>query len=295
MHIVHVALAGARLEGRVAKLDAAGGHFGVERIAEDPAFAGALAAIAQVLPVGRQLDGERLRHVDPAGFAVELPEGDHAAVVGLVVLDGAIAEAERHGVLATLDDVVGVGRHERAAVVADGDRVLDDLLHFKVAQVDDRHAGVGLVVDEQEVTVIVTVGLAEGRMMGVGPGERLAVDGLTTLSQNFLRAQLAIAEALPRLRGEDGDLLQDAHRRQTNDVHLARLAAGGELIVLVVLAAGGVGLDRGGDVGRGQATLLGDGVDVFRRAGYLRLRVLLGLVLAGDGQDSHQRQKQEHR
>ena len=80
------------------------------------------------------------------------------------------------------DNVVGVGRHERAAVVTESGGVLDDLLDFEVAQVDDGHAGVGLVVDEQKVTIVVTVGLAQRRVMGVGPGERLTIDGLTTLS-----------------------------------------------------------------------------------------------------------------
>jgi hypothetical protein len=55
------------------------------------------------------------------------------------------------------------GRDEGRAVVADQVGVFDDLLGFKVAQVDDGDAGAGLVVDEEELAVIVAgVSLSAG-------------------------------------------------------------------------------------------------------------------------------------
>jgi hypothetical protein len=92
-----------------------------------------------------------LRLVDAALGAVELPHRHHAAVGLLVLLDRRVAIAQHRRVLAALDDVVRVGRDERSAVVADRQRVLDDLLGLPVAQVDHADAGVGLVADEQEL------------------------------------------------------------------------------------------------------------------------------------------------
>ena len=58
MQVVHIPLRGAGLKCRVAVFHAAGSHFRIERIAEDPAFANQLAGVAEILPIRRQLDGK---------------------------------------------------------------------------------------------------------------------------------------------------------------------------------------------------------------------------------------------
>src|SRR5690606_35111625 len=128
-------------------------------------FRSQLAAVAQVLPVGWQLDGEGLVIGDTTRGAVKLPEGNHPAIIGLVVIDGAVFEAERHAILAAFNDPISVGGDKCTAVVAEGDGVFDDLLDFKVAQVDDSYAGVGLVIDEQELSIVFAVCLAQSGMM----------------------------------------------------------------------------------------------------------------------------------
>ncbi len=77
MQVVHITLADAGLEVGLAFHITASGQFGVERVAEAPAFADQLAGITQVLPVRWNLDAEGLRRIDTALFAIELPQRDH--------------------------------------------------------------------------------------------------------------------------------------------------------------------------------------------------------------------------
>ena len=268
VQVVGVVLGRAGLERWVALLYAAGGQFGIERVAEEPALAHALAGVAQVLPIGRQLDLERLRHVHAALDPVELPEGDQAAILRIVLLEPGVLPADRRGVLRAFDHVFGVGRDERAAVVVDGIRVLDQLLGLEVAQIDHRQAGVGLVVDEHELAVVLALRLRDVGVVRVAPLQLAAVGHVAAL-QDFV-GRTAETVALPRLGGEHGQHFQDAHRRHADDQHLPGLAAGREHDVRVGLAGRHVGLDGGVHVIRRQAAL-----------GDHRRRV--GRHLAGDG------------
>src|SRR5690606_14339290 len=85
--------------------------------------------------------------------------------------------------------------------------ILDDLLRLPVAQVDDGHAGVRLVGDEEPLPVVLTVGAAETWVMRIAPLHRLPVDGARA---HDLVAH-AEAPSLPRLGRVDADGAQDAH------------------------------------------------------------------------------------
>ena len=47
------------------------------------------------------------------------------------------------------------------------DRVDDDLFGFEIAQVDHGEAGIGLVVDEQELAVVLALGFGDRRVVRV--------------------------------------------------------------------------------------------------------------------------------
>ena len=72
-----------------------------------------------------------------------------------------------------------------------------------------------LVVDEEELAVVVAVGLATGRVVGVGPGDRRCRP-LSPLGEHRFGV-VAEAVALPRLGREDADDLEHAHRRHADD------------------------------------------------------------------------------
>ncbi len=222
----------ARFEGGLLVLDATGRLLGIDRVHEEVAVACELARVGEVLPVGGELDGKRLGGVDASAVAVELPEGHRALVFLFVLTDGRVVAAPRNGVLAALDDVLGVGCDECAAVVAERERVLDDLLGFPVAQIDDTDASVDLVVDEEPLPVIVPVGFREGRVVGVAPEVGLA------LGEAGFEDFVADAEtpALPGLGGEDGDGAEQAHAGETDRKDLSGVPAGGEHDILVLVA-----------------------------------------------------------
>ena len=200
-----------------------------------------------------------------------------AAVLLGVVVERGVAAAQRRGVLAALDDPLGVGRDEGSAVVHVGDRVLDDLLGLEVLQVDHGDARMGLVVDEDELAVVVAGRLRERRVVGVRPVDWL-VGSRVAGGQDVLGADRADAPALPRLGREDADDLEQAHRRQADHEHLPAVAARAEHHVLVVRATGHVGLQRGRHVVGRQAAR---GGDLARRAGHADRRG--GLLLLAFG------------
>ena len=68
-------------------------------------------------------------------------------------------------------------------------------------------ATIRLVVDEQELAVVLAFGLGDGRVVGITPGDRLAVDH--ALVQHGL-GLFVEAVALPGFGGEDTDILEDA-------------------------------------------------------------------------------------
>jgi hypothetical protein len=121
-------------------------------------------------------------------------------------------------------------------VVADDVGVLDDLLGAEVAQVDHGHARVGLVVDEDPLAVVVAVGLAQRRVMGVAHANLDAID--VAGIQDLLGGDIADAVALPGFGREDGDILEDAHGGHADHDQVARVAARGEEIVLIPLPLG---------------------------------------------------------
>jgi hypothetical protein len=97
-----------------------------------------------------------------------------------------------------------------------------DLLGLHVPQVDDGDAGVRLVVDEQVLAVVVGVGLRQGRMMGVAPGEVAAFHA--TLGQHLVGLLGPGAPALPGLGREHTDHLQESHGGDPDDLDLPGLA-----------------------------------------------------------------------
>ena len=50
-------------------------------------------------------------------------------------------------------------------MVVEGNGIFDDLFGFKIAQINSSQAGVGLVVDEQPITIIVTGRLTQRWVM----------------------------------------------------------------------------------------------------------------------------------
>ena len=104
-------------------------------------------------------------------------------------------------------------------------------------------------------------------MVGVAEGDVLAAD--PALSQYRL-GLIVEAVALPGLRGEYRDVLEDTHRRDAVDHQVAALTAGTEHDELVPAAGGGIGLGRGQDVLLGQATAGHDLIQILDRPGATR-------------------------
>ena len=266
-HMQEVAVLGgaAGFEGRAAALDATHVTLGAERVHEGPAIGRPLTEIGQILAIGRQFEGEGVLGLDPALVAVELPEGDAAAILLVELLQRSELAAQRGRILRRFGDVIGVRADESAAMLGGEDRVLDDLLGLEVAQVDHRDAGRILVIDEQPLTIGLAIGLGQGRVMGIAPqhGFRLALD-----HGAFLQDALGLvveAVTLPGLGSEDADILQDAHGRNAVDDHLTALTTRAEHHELVDLAGRIVGLGGGHDVVFGQSTTLHDILERFSR------------------------------
>jgi hypothetical protein len=101
-------------------------------------------------------------------------------------------------------------------------------------------------------------------VVGVAVIEVLAVDA--ALGQDGLGFVIE-AVALPGLRGEDADVLQDAHGRDAVDDYLSALPAGAEGQVLVAPPGRGIGLGRRQDVLLRQAAGLHDVLQAVRGPG----------------------------
>ena len=214
-------------------LELAGRTLGVVRREEHPAVGDLLAGVPEVVVEGRHQDLPANRHL--TALRVDLDPGDHALVVGGVLghldrraLRQRNREARRH------HGVLRVGRDERRAVVARhvGHRA-DDLLGLEVAQVDARNPTVHLV-DEQPATVVVAVGLRQRRVVHIAPGQ---------VPQHLLRLVVE-AVAGGGVGREDGNRREVPHRRHAVDVHLARVPARCEEVVLVEVPRRDVRLGR---------------------------------------------------
>ena len=94
-------------------------------------------------------------------------------------------------------------------MVTQSDGVLDDLLGFEIPKVNRRQPGVGLVVDEQPVAVVVAARFAERRVVSVRPGQLVIAH--VAFRQDLHRGNLAVAPALPGFGCEDSNSLQHAH------------------------------------------------------------------------------------
>ena len=259
MEEVGIVPAHPRFHRRQALLDTAGIHLGVETVGEAPSVARLFSGIGEVLHIGGHLDGEGFFRNDPPDLGVEFPDR-HPAAIGLFVLfDGVVVVIEGSTVLACFENVFAVGGEESPAVVRLEDGVDHDLLGDEVLQVDDRQTGVGFVVDDQPLSVVLSVGLGEGGVVGISPGDLLAAD-LALREDRF--GIVVIAPSLPRFRGEDTDVLEDPHRGNPVDHDLPRLSAGTEDNVLVPSATGGVGLGGRQQILLGQTALLHDLVEL---------------------------------
>ena len=122
----------------------------------------------------------------------------------------------RHIVLCGLKDVLSVGWNERAAVVVDEQRVFDDLFGFKVSKIDHRDACVGLVVDEEPISVVVAIGFRECGVVCVSPAVLFAAD--IAFVENFVSD--SESPPLPRFWSKHTDRAENAHGRHTNDEDL---------------------------------------------------------------------------
>jgi hypothetical protein len=135
-------------------------------------------------------------------------------------------------------------------VVVD-DRVAHNLLGLPVAQVYNRHAPVQLVADKQELPIILPVGLAKRRVVRISRRIRTAPVDLVDC-----RILYAKPVATPRIRHKHWDYLENAHRGDTNRYDLSAMSRRSEHYILVVLAAGHIGRQRGIDILRGKPTLV---------------------------------------
>jgi hypothetical protein len=135
-------------------------------------------------------------------------------------------------------------------------RIRDDLLGLEVAEIDHRDAGIGLVVDEEVLPVVVASGFRERGMMRVAPGDIMI--GHAPVGHQLLVFLGAGRVPLPGLRREHGDHLEEAHRRHADHHDLPGMTARAEQEVLVHPPRGLVGLERGQDVGVGEVAGAGD-------------------------------------
>ena len=215
--------------------------FGVVRGEEHVAVGGLLARVAEVVVERRHDDLPAEAHL--TRLRVDLDAGDHALVVGRVLVDArhrALGNGNREA--GGHDRVLAVRCDEGRGVVSGdvGDRA-DDLLGLEVAQVDAGEAPVHLV-DEEPAAVVVAVRLGERGMVNIAPGE---------VAQHLLRlvVETVAGRGIGRVHGNRGQM---PHGRNAVDVDLAGMAARGEHVVLVEVAGGHVGLHgRDGHVGRG--------------------------------------------
>ncbi len=134
-------------------------------------------------------------------------------------------------------------------------RINHDLLGFKVAQVDHGETRIGLVVDEQELTVVFALGFRHGWVVCIAPVDFLAID--IALTQHSLGV-LVKAIALPGFRREYADVLQNAHGRNTVHNDLTSLTTGGEGNEIVAFAGWHVGLGRSQQILLAEVTTLHD-------------------------------------
>ena len=118
-------------------------------------------------------------------------------------------------------------RDEGRAVVADRVRNrAEDLVRFEIAQINPRDPVIGVVVYEQPAAIVFRIGLRKRRVMHVAPGE---------IAQHLLRF-LVESVTGGRIRREDWNGGDVAHRWNARDKHLAGMSAGIEKIVFILLA-----------------------------------------------------------
>ena len=55
-------------------------------------------------------------------------------------------------------------------------RVDDDLLGFEIVEIDNGDTGIGLVIDEQIASIILTIGLGDGGVVGITEVDLLALN-----------------------------------------------------------------------------------------------------------------------
>ena len=110
-----------------------------------------------------------------------------------------------------------------------------------VAKIDDRDAGVDLVVDEHELAVVVALRLGERRVVGVSP--EIGLPARESLFEDLVAD--SVSPALPGLRRKDRDRPEQTHAREPDDEDLAGVPARGEHQILVFLPARQVRLRRG--------------------------------------------------
>ena len=257
-HVVHhVQDAGgvgrAGLEAGVAvRLDAAGRH------REHLALRDRLPHVRLGLQVGRQRQGEGVLRVDPSSLLAgpaEAPEGEAPpqaspdAVSGVAPLrSGKLGEARG------LDHVARVRRHGDVATRAPEHRIAHDLLGVEAVEVHDPDAGVRGVGQEERLAVVASVLLAQRGLAAVAVAVR---DVLPRAGLEHVDRLVVVAEALPRLGGEDAHVLQDPHRRQTDHRQPPGASGAEEAQVRVEASGRHVGLDGGALLGLPEAPAAG--------------------------------------
>src|SRR5690606_32904163 len=126
----------------------------------------------------------------------------------------------------------------------------DDLVALHHAEADSSDPGIRLVVDEQVSAGIGAVGERDVRVMeiAVEPDAASALEKRLRFRQHVLGQDLSalVGEAPARRAAavEHGDAHELAHRRTTDDAHLARLTAREEDVILVEFAGGDMRLVR---------------------------------------------------
>ena len=234
----------------------------IERIDERPAVADEFAVIGQVLTIGRKFDRERTFLVDSTIRARKLPVCRDTAVVFLIIFgrEWDVTPPQRSGILRGLEQIFSV-RSDRVTVIADHQRILHDLRRLEARQVDHGDARIHLIVDEQELPIVVAIGLAERRMVRVTVRDHLFTDA--AVIETALRS-VRKAPARVGVGGENRDHLEDPHRRHSEHEDLAAASARGEHEVFVVLSEWHEGLERGSNVGGRHLTRRDDCLGIAR-------------------------------
>ena len=139
------------------------------------------------------------------------------------------------------DYVIGVWRNEGTTVLTLEVWVDHQLLSLEIMEIDDCQTRVVLVIDEEVLTVIFTIGLRDRRMVGITEVDIFAIDA--SLSQNGLGLIIKTI-ALPWLWCEDTDIFQNTHRGDAVDDYLSALSTRAEGDVFITTTRRGIGFCR---------------------------------------------------